>query len=116
MDFPRQVAATVRLGLSSLPTRLGASLVIVIGMASRPWARWSLVLSLSTGFVRAATGAGRADRAVILSQGALLESGSSLSRTEVAAVVDAPGVRRSPDGRPLVSADILATVMLSQED
>jgi putative ABC transport system permease protein len=114
MDFPRQVAATVRLGLSSLPTRLGASLVIVIGMACAVGALVS-VLSLSTGFVRAATGAGRADRAVILSQGALLESGSSLSRTEVAAVVDAPGVRRSPDGRPLVSADILATVMLSKK-
>jgi putative ABC transport system permease protein len=114
MDFPRQVAATVRLGLSSLPARLGASLVIVIGMACAVGALVS-VLSLSTGFVKAATGGGRTDRAVILSQGALAENGSSLSRTEVTAIADAPGVRRTANGRPLASADMLGNVMLSKK-
>ena len=70
MNFSRQASAAVKLSLMSLPTRLGASLVVVIGMACAVGAMVS-VLSLSTGFIRTATSAGRADRAIVLSQGAL---------------------------------------------
>ena len=114
MSFFREAAIAVKLGLMSVPTRLGASLVVVIGMACAVGALVS-VLSLSTGFIRTATGAGRADRAIVLSQGALSESGSSISRDEVAAITDAPNVAKAPDGRPLVSADMLANVMLTKK-
>jgi putative ABC transport system permease protein len=114
MSFPREAATAIKLGLMSLPVRLGASLVVVIGMACAVGAMVS-VLSLSTGFIRTATGAGRADRAIVLSQGALAEGGSSISRDGAAAIVDAPGVAKAPDGRPLVSADMLGSVMLRKE-
>ena len=111
MKLFREAESAIKLSLMSLPVRLGASLVVVIGMACAVGALVS-VLSLSTGFIRTATGAGHADRAIILSQGALSESGSSISRDEMAAIADAPGVARARDGRPLVSADMLASVML----
>jgi len=113
MDFPRQIAAAIRLAFSSLPARLGTSLVIVIGMACAVGALVS-VLSLSTGFLKAATGAGRPDRVIILSQGATSENGSSLSRTEAAAIADTPHLRKGADGRPVASADILANVILTK--
>ena len=114
MDFSRQIATAVRLALSSLPTRLGTSMVIVIGMACAVGALVS-VLSLSTGFLKAATGAGRSDRVIILSQGATSENGSNLSRAEVAAITDTPHMRKGPDGRPVASADILANVILTKK-
>jgi putative ABC transport system permease protein len=114
MNFFRETSVVIKLGLMSLPVRLGASLVVVIGMACAVGAMVS-VLSLSTGFIRTATGAGRADRAIVLSQGALSEGASSISRDGAAAVADAPGVAKAPDGRPLVSADMLGSVMLSKK-
>jgi putative ABC transport system permease protein len=114
VNYFQEAAVAIKLGLVSLPVRLGASLVVVIGMACAVGALVS-VLSLSTGFIRTATGAGRADRAIVLSQGALSEGGSSISRDEAASIADAPSVVRAPDGRPLVSADMLGSVMLSKK-
>ncbi|HEY4276498.1 MAG TPA: ABC transporter permease [Rhizomicrobium sp.] len=114
MDFLRQIATAIRLGLSSLPARFGTSLVIVIGMACAVGALVS-VLSLSTGFLKAATGAGRTDRAIILSQGAISENGSSLSRAEIAAITGTPDIRKGPSGRQLASADMLGTVLLTKK-
>ena len=114
MNFFREAIVAIKLGLMSLPARLGASLVVVIGMACAVGAMVS-ILSLSTGFIRTATGAGRADRIVVTSQGALSENGSSISRDEAAAISDAPGVAKAPNGRPLASADMLGSVMLSKK-
>jgi len=114
MHFFQQASAAIKLSLMSLPARLGASLVVVIGMACAVGAMVS-VLSLSTGFIRTATGAGRADRVIVLSQGALSESGSSISRDGAASIADAPGVAKAPDGRQMVSADMLGSVMLRKK-
>jgi putative ABC transport system permease protein len=114
MSFFREVNAAIRLGLMSLPSRLGPSLVVLIGMACAVGAMVS-VLSLSTGFIRTATGAGRADRVIVVSQGALSENGSNISRDAATVITDAPGVAKAPNGRPLVSADMLGSVMLSKK-
>ena len=114
MNFFREATTAAKLGLMSLPARLAPSLVAVIGMACAVGALVS-VLSLSTGFIRTATSAGRADHAVVLSQGALSENGSSISRDQVASIQDASAVAKARDGRPLASADMLASVMLTKK-
>lgn len=65
MDILKQIVAVTRMGFSTIPARLGPSLVVVIGMACAVGALVS-VLSMSTGFMQAATGTARADRAIIL--------------------------------------------------
>jgi putative ABC transport system permease protein len=97
------------MGLQTIPGRLGASLVIVFGMACAVGAFIS-ILSMSTGLTRSLEGTGRADRAIVLAQGSLFEFASSLSRDNAAAIADAPGIRKNADGKPIVSAEPLAYV------
>jgi putative ABC transport system permease protein len=103
----RQIAAVTLLSLRSIPRRLGSSLVVVVGMAAVV-AVVITVLSMSSGFLQSVNKTGRADRAIVTSSGAVTESLSSLSHDAIRVIMDAPGVKRSIDGKALVSADIFA--------
>jgi putative ABC transport system permease protein len=107
MNALRQITAVTLLNLRSIPQRLGSSLVIVVGMAAVVAVVIS-VLAMASGLLEAVNRTGRADRAVIISSGAVSESLSSLPRDAIPLIMDAPGVKRSGDGKALVSADIFA--------
>jgi putative ABC transport system permease protein len=109
-----QIAAVTAVSLRSIPHRLGNSLVIVIGIASVVAVLIS-VLAMSAGFQRTVLGDARADRVIILTQGADSESTSSLSRENVAAIVAAPGIKKDADGKPIVSADALLVAPVSRK-
>jgi putative ABC transport system permease protein len=99
------------LGLRSIPQRLGTSLVVVIGVAIVV-AVFVTVLSMASGFTRAAASTGRPDRAIVISTGANTESSSSVGRDQIVAITNAPGIRRAPNGDALISAEALAFVAL----
>jgi putative ABC transport system permease protein len=107
MNAIKQLSAVTEMGLKTIPTRLGASLVIVLGMACAVGALIS-IMSLSTGLMRTIEGTGRADRAIVLAQGSLYEFGSSLSRASAATIAEAPGIKKDRNGRPIASPEILA--------
>src|SRR5689334_17962322 len=98
MTFFTQLSAVTRMGFASLPSRVGPSLVIVIGMACAVGALLS-VLSLSTGIVNVLN-KGRQDRAIVLSQGQQGEGGSTISRANANIIADMPGVKKTASGRP----------------
>jgi putative ABC transport system permease protein len=114
METFRQFGAVTAMGLKTIPARLGPSLVIVLGMACAVGAFIS-ILSMSTGLTRSLEGTGRADRAVVLSQGSLYEFGSSLSRENAATIADAPGIRKTAAGKPIVSAEPLAYAVVKKK-
>ena len=105
----KQIVSLTGIGLRAIPQRKGASLVIVIGMALVVAVTLS-ILSMSTGFMRSVRNTGREDRAIVLSQGSQFEFASALSRDNVTTICDAPGIRTASDGKPIVSAESLATV------
>jgi putative ABC transport system permease protein len=105
----RQILAVTEMGLRAIPERPGGSLVIVIGMALVVAVMIS-ILSMSTGFMRTVHTSGRADRAVVLSQGSQYEFASEIPRDSVVAVANAPNIRTAADGKPIVSAEALASV------
>ena len=107
MNAIKQVGAVTAMGLKTIPTRLSASLVIVLGMACAVGALIS-IMSLSAGLMRTIEGTGRTDRAIVLAQGSLYEFGSSLSRANVATIADAPGIKKDRNGKPVASAETLA--------
>jgi putative ABC transport system permease protein len=112
----RQIAAVTLMNLRTIPDRLGSSLVVVIGMACAVGALVS-ILSMSAGFVRTMTATGSPSRAIILSDGALGEWGSTISRETVATVTDMPGVRIDPVHKRVVSADYVGyTVVTKKSD
>jgi putative ABC transport system permease protein len=105
----RQIVALTGIGLMAIPQRIGASLVIVIGMSLVVGVTLS-ILSMSAGFMRSVHNTGRPDRVIVLSQGAQFEFGSALSRDNVNTIADAPGIRKGSDGKPILSADSLASL------
>src|SRR5580700_3768677 len=100
----RQIVAVTQLGLRAIPQRLGASFVIVIGMALVVAVTIS-ILSMSTGFMRTVLNTGRTDRAIVLSRGSLFEFASAISRDNALTISNAPGIRTRDDGKPIVSAE-----------
>jgi putative ABC transport system permease protein len=109
MNAFRQIMAVTSIGLRAIPQRLGTSLVVVVGMACVVAVTIS-TLSLSTGFMQTIKGSGRADRALVLSRNAQYEFGSSIARDNVPVIADAPGIRKAADGKPIVSAEALASI------
>ena len=110
----RQIVAVTAIGLRAIPERVGASLVIVIGMALVVAVTIS-ILSMSVGFMRTVNNTGSVDRAIVLSQGSLYEFGSAISRDNVITIADAPGIRTAGDGKPIVSAESLASVVVTKK-
>lgn len=111
----RQIGAVVALNLKSLPQRAKTSLVIVIGIAGVVAVLIS-VLSLSTGLVEALTATGRPDRAIMLHKQSVSEVGSSIPREAVFTILEEPGIVHDAAGRPIASAEMLATINLRRRD
>jgi len=111
MSALSQVRAVVGMNLRNLPQRSGASLVIVIGIACVVGVLVS-VLAMAVGFAGTIAGAGSPDRALILSGGALQEAMRSISRDEVPTILEAPGIAKDSQGRPIAAAEALAQVQV----
>lgn len=101
----RQIVAVLSMNLRSLPQRLAASFVMILGTAGAVAVLIS-VLAMGVGFARTVAGAGRADRVIIVSAGAVGEGLSSIPRDEVTRIVTAPGIRHV-SGDPVADAELL---------
>src|SRR5882762_7474337 len=101
----KQLLYVTAMNLRSLRLRFWSSMVIVIGMAGVVGVFVSL-LAMSNGFLQAVNHAGRPDRAIVIRAGSEEETGSSLTRDDVAVVAGAPGVKKAlVDGKPLASPE-----------
>jgi putative ABC transport system permease protein len=110
----RQILALTASAIRSIPARLGASLVTVIGVTT-VMAVLVALLSLGEGVTYLAGKNVRADRAVVLSKGASA-SNSFLTRANIAIIADAPGVKKDDHGKPLLTAGTLVQVDLITND
>ena len=105
----KQTAVLTWMGLSSVRSRLGSSMVIIVGIAGVVAVLVS-VLAVSTGLTRTLQSGGRDDRAVILRSGATSEGTGLLSREVVEAVLNTEGIARSAEQKPIASAEVLRMV------
>ncbi|HEY2685144.1 MAG TPA: ABC transporter permease [Steroidobacteraceae bacterium] len=111
----KQLIAVVSLSIRTLPQRLGASSVIVIGIASVVAVLVS-VLAMSTGFKHTLADAGRKDRVIVLRGGSDNELSSNLSANDYAVIADAPGLAKSADGHAALSGEIVTVVNIPKID
>ena len=102
-----QAVAITIVNLRSLPRRLTASLVAVVGIAGVVVVLVS-VLSIAKGFRATLQAGGDPLTAIVMSSGSE-EMASSLSRESVQLVKDAPGIRQGEHG-PLGSAELFVIV------
>ncbi|MBT8103863.1 MAG: FtsX-like permease family protein [Gammaproteobacteria bacterium] len=108
MRFLNQIIAVTALNLRNLPTRMGTSLVAIVGVAAVVIV-FAGVLSMANGFEQTLLAAGADDSAIIMRSGATSELSSGIGAAQVDIISNAPGVLRDGD-TPLVSAELYVVV------
>jgi putative ABC transport system permease protein len=103
------------MGIAGLPSRLGASSVIVIGIACVVGVFIS-VLAMSAGFRHTLAGSARPDRVIVLRGGSDAELNSNLTREDVDTIANAPGIAKDSAGHPLLSNEIISVVNVPKSD
>jgi putative ABC transport system permease protein len=110
-----QLAAVILTSLQTLPQRVGASSVIVIGIAGVVAVLVS-VLAMGAGFQHTLAGTGRLDRVIILRGGSDAELNSNLTRSDIATISNAPGLAKDADGKALLSSELVTVVNVPKID
>lgn len=107
----RETWSVTRIGIGTLPQRLGSSAVVVIGIAGVVGVLVAL-LAMGAGFEHVLKQTGSDDAVMILHAGAESEATSTLDLDTVAVISQAPQVLRDAEGRPVVSAEQLLVASL----
>ena len=107
----RQALAVARTGIATLPQRLGASSVILVGIAGVVGVLVAL-LAMGTGLAQTLRATGSNDTAIVLRAGATGELASGMTRGDATLVAQAPGIARDARGVPLVSPELVVVVNL----
>ncbi len=111
----KQLFAALSMSLQTLPQRLGASSVIVIGIAGVVAVLVS-VLAMGAGFKHTLADSGRADRAIILRGGSDAELNSNLTRADIDTISNAPGLAKDASGKALLSNELVTVVNVPKAD
>jgi putative ABC transport system permease protein len=106
-----QTWTATMLGLRALPQRLGPAVVTVLGVATVVAVMIS-ILAIDAGVRRFVEVTDQPERAVVLSAASPSEYAGAFTSAQVAMIEEAPGIRRTPDGRPMVQPLAAAPVQL----
>jgi putative ABC transport system permease protein len=114
-DVFKQLWAVSVMSLQTLPQRIGASSVIVIGIAGVVAVLIS-VLAMGVGFRHTLADSGRADRAIILRGGSDAELNSNLTRSDVDTIGNAAGIAKDSAGKAVLSNELVTVVNVPKID
>ena len=107
----RLALAATQVGIAGLPQRLGASSVIVVGIAGVVGVLVAM-LAMGEGFRATLATTGGTDTAIILRGGSQAETNSVVMRDQVPLIESLDGIQRGEDGRALASAELSQVVNL----
>jgi putative ABC transport system permease protein len=108
-SFFLQLAAVTIINIKSIPQRFWLSLSTVVAVALVVVVLLAF-LAMANGFQRTVSNSGTEDVAIVLRGGSQAEINSTVSRDQVRLIEEAPGIARSSDGKPLVSAELYLIV------
>jgi putative ABC transport system permease protein len=111
----KQLAAITWMNLQTLPQRLGASSVIVIGIAGVVAVLVS-VLAMGAGFHHTLADSGRPDRVIILRGGSDAELNSNLTRADIDIISSAPGLAKDALGKAVLSSELVTVANVPKID
>jgi putative ABC transport system permease protein len=114
MTSLNQIVQITLMNLRNIPTRLGTSLVVVIGIAGVVGVLVS-VLAMSEGFRHTLASTGRPSRVIMLRAGSDSELSSGVARDQAILLASLPGIARDAGGRPLASAELNVMVDLPKK-
>jgi putative ABC transport system permease protein len=107
----RQAWAVSRVGIATIPQRLGSSSVVVVGVAGVVGVLVAL-LAMAAGFEATLRESGTDDTAIIMRGGAQTEINSVLDHDSTSVVAQAPQVLRDAHGRPIASPELVVVAAL----
>jgi putative ABC transport system permease protein len=113
MNALSQIAAVTGLSLRNLPSRLGPSLVIVVGMAAAIGVLVA-ILSLAAGYAELQRRSGDPGRAIILLQSADTEGSGAISRSVLGDIMAAPGIARDARGASLADPEYVSILLANR--
>jgi len=106
MKFMTQTLQLILINLKSVPSRWGATLVIVVGLAGVVGVVTALQ-SMSAGMVATLRSTGSPNRAIVLKGGSNSELSSFITRDQAVVIEQAEGVAKGADGRGLASGELI---------
>ena len=114
MRWLLQILEITRIGLTTIPQRLGSVLVIVVGIAGVVGVFVAL-LAMGEGFQAVLAKAGRLDETIVMRKGANAELNSALSRDEAVLITQVPGVLKNTENQPIASAEVVVVANLPKK-
>jgi putative ABC transport system permease protein len=115
MNLLRQTVAICAMNFSNLKTRFWPSMVIVAGLGATIGVLLSM-MSVTQGIRQVYINSGDQMRAIVVSANADGEGESAITRAEAALIVDAPGIARGPDGKPLADRGLNMGIPVLRKD
>ncbi|HEY1139190.1 MAG TPA: ABC transporter permease [Lysobacter sp.] len=106
-----QAGSVTQVGLSTLRQRIGASSVIVIGIAGVV-AVLVAMLAMAEGYRATLQASGGEDSAIVLRGASAAEVMSTLDHESINVIGQAPGIARDAQNRPLVSPELVVAANL----
>src|ERR1700676_5140259 len=110
----RQAWSVTEVGLATIPQRLGASSVVVVGIAGVVAVLVAL-LAMAAGFEATLKQGGSDDTAIVMRAGAQTEINSVLDHDSANLVAQAPQVLRDAQGQPIASAELVLVASLPKK-
>jgi putative ABC transport system permease protein len=107
----RQASSVTAVGVSTLPQRMAASSVVVIGIAGVVGVLVAL-LAMAEGYQDTLRRTGSEDTAIVLRGGSAAEVSSVLSNDNVNVIAQAPGIARDEAGKAIASPDLVVAANL----
>ena len=111
----RQAGSVTQVGVSTIRQRLGASSVIVVGIAGVV-AVLVAMLAMAEGYRQTLRNSGSEDTAIVMRGASAAEVMSTLDNASIKAIEQVPGVARGADGRPLSSAELVVAANLPRKE
>jgi len=111
----RQAASVTWVGVATLRQRLGASSVVVIGIAGVVGVLVAL-LAMAEGYRDTVNSSGSEDTAIVLRGGSSAELMSVMSRDAITTIERAPEIARDAEGRPLASPELVVSANVPRRD
>lgn len=110
----RQAWSVTEVGMSTVPQRLGAASVVVVGIAGVVGVLVAL-FAMAEGFQSTLLETGNTDTAIVLRGGSQAELNSGLAHDATVIISNEPQVKRDSEGRPIASPELVVIASLPKK-
>src|SRR6185312_13501877 len=110
----RQAWSVTKVGVATIPQRLGSSSVIIIGIAGVVGVLVAL-LAMAEGFRQSLAQTGDADTAIVMRGGATAELNSGVSRDDATLIEQLPGILKDAQGKPIASPELVVVANIPKK-